>query len=109
MTMKKIKYVFVLVISVVFASCHNILDIEPKDRITGIWENEALVESYVNGMYNSLQHGFCEGMWGSLTDEMYDVHNNGSVWTVQRGELTSDNTLNAATILPTFNKWGTAY
>jgi hypothetical protein len=111
MTMKKIKYVFVLVISVVFASCHNILDIEPKDRITGIWENEALVESYVNGMYNSLQHGFCEAMWGALSDELHDVHNNGGAWTVQRGELTSDNvsTLSTTTTTPSFNKWGTAY
>ncbi|OJV80626.1 MAG: hypothetical protein BGO34_19710 [Bacteroidia bacterium 44-10] len=108
--MKKIKYVFVLIISVVFTSCNDILNIEPKDRITGIWTNEALVESYVNGMYNSLQHGYCEALWASLTDEMHDVHNNGGAWTVQRGELTSDNisTLGTTTT-PYFNKWGYAY
>lgn len=108
--MKKIKYVFVLIISVVFTSCNDILNIEPKDRITGIWINEALVESYVNGMYNSLQHGYCEALWASLTDEMHDVHNNGGAWTVQRGELTSDNisTLGTTTT-PYFNKWGYAY
>lgn len=109
--MKKIKYIITIAIFIFFARCHNTLDIEPKDRITGIWENEALVESYVNGMYNSLQHGFCEGMWGSLTDELHDVHNNGGAWTVQRGELTSDNvsTLSTTTTTPSFNKWGIAY
>lgn len=108
--MKKIKYVMVLIASVIFTGCHNILDIEPKDRITGIWTNEALVESYVNGMYNSLQHGYCEALWASLTDEMHDVHNNGGAWTVQRGELTSDNisTLGTTTT-PYVNKWGYAY
>lgn len=110
--MRKIKYVIIIcIIPVIFTGCHNILDIEPKDRITGIWENEALVESYVNGMYNSLQHGFCEAIWGSLTDEMHDIHNNGGAWTVQRGELTSDNvsTLSTTTTTPSFNKWETAY
>src|SRR5690554_5042600 len=109
--MKRIKYLTTIAISIFFASCHNILEIEPKDRITGIWENEALVESYVNGMYNRLQHGFCEALWGSLTDELHDVHNNGGAWTVQRGELTSDNvsTLSTTTTTPSFNKWGTAY
>lgn len=108
--MRKIKYVMVLIASVIFTGCHNILDIEPKDRITGIWTNEALVESYVNGMYNSLQHGYCEALWASLTDEMHDVHNNGGAWTVQRGELTSDNisTLGTTTT-PYVNKWGYAY
>lgn len=101
----------VLVTSVVFIGCTNILDIEPKDRITGIWTNEALVESYVNGMYNSLQHGYCEALWGSLTDELHDVHSNGGARIVQRGELTSDNisTLSTTTTTPSFNKWGYAY
>jgi len=64
----------------------------------------------VNGMYNSLQHGYCEALWASLTDEMHDVHNNGGAWTVQRGELTSDNisTLGTTTT-PYVNKWGYAY
>jgi hypothetical protein len=108
--MKKIKYLSILITLVVFTGCHDILDIEPKDRITGIWANEALVESYVNGMYNSLQHGFSEALWGSLTDELHDVHNNGGAWTVQRGELTSDNisTLGTTTT-PYVNKWGYAY
>ena len=108
--MRKIKYVMVLIASVIFTGCHNILDIEPKDRITGIWTNEVLVESYVNGMYNSLQHGYCEALWASLTDEMHDVHNSGGAWTVQRGELTSDNisTLGTTTT-PYVNKWGYAY
>lgn len=109
--MKKIKYLIVLSISILFIDCNNLLDIEPKDRITGIWTNEALVESYVNGMYNSLQHGYCEALWGSLTDELHDVHNNGGAWTVQRGELTSDNisSLSTGTTTPSFNKWGSAY
>lgn len=108
--MKNRKYVIVMVISVILTSCHDILDIEPKDRITGIWTNEALVESYVNGMYNSLQHGFCEALWASLTDEMHDVHNNGGAWTVQRGELTSDNISSlGTTTTPYVNKWGYAY
>ena len=108
--MKKIEYVMIVIASVIFTGCHDILDIEPKDRITGIWSNEALVESYVNGMYNSLQHGYCEALWASLTDEMHDVHNNGGAWTVQRGELTSDNisTLGTTTT-PYVNKWGYAY
>jgi len=109
--MKKIEYLIVLIASVIFTCCNDILDIEPKDRITGIWTNEALVESYVNGMYNSLQHGFCETLWGSLTDELHDVHSNGGARIIQRGELTSDNisTLSTTTTTPSFNKWGYAY
>jgi hypothetical protein len=109
--MKKIRYIInISSIAIIFLGCNDILDIEPTDRITGIWENEALVEAYVNGLYNSLQHGYCESMWGALTDEMHDHHNNGDTWIVQRGELTPDNVSTSATpTLPTFNKWGYAF
>ena len=50
-------------IAIIFLGCNDILDIEPTDRITGIWENAALTQAYVNGLYNSLQHGYSQSMW----------------------------------------------
>lgn len=92
------------------SSCNSVLDIEPKDRITNIWESEALVEAYINGMYVSLEHGFCFDMWGTLTDEMHAVHDAGT-WEVQRGWLTEDNVETTARddVRPTFNKWAFAF
>ena len=107
--MKKI-YITVGLFVFVFWGCHDILDIEPNDRITGIWDNEALVESYINRLYNSLEYGFAFDMWGCMTDEMHAVHNAGT-WEVQRGWLTADNveTTSRGEVSPTFNKWGAAY
>ena len=107
--MKKLIYITFLLVSITLSSCTDVLDLEPQDRITGIWDNEALVEAYVTGMYPSLEHGFAFDMWGCLTDEMHAVHDAGT-WNVQKGELTADNvstSMSGAT--PTFNKWGKAY
>lgn len=109
--MKRIINYIVLSFSIIFVGCHDILEIEPNDRITGIWENEALVQAYVTGMYTSIEHGYGTSMLGSLIDEMYDLHNNGNVWTVQRGEITPDNVYNVSPngANSQFNKWGFAY
>lgn len=109
--MRKIIFITSIVFLIVFNyGCHEILDLEPQDRITGIWDNEALVEAYVNGLYTSMEHGFNFDMWGNLTDEMHALHDAGT-WEVQRGWLTSDNVETTArnAVTPTFNKWPLAY
>jgi starch-binding outer membrane protein, SusD/RagB family len=108
--MKKLIYRTFLFFVILLSSCNEILDIEPSDRITGIWESADLVEAYVNGSYLSLEHGFCFDMWGCLTDELHAVHDAGT-WEVQRGDLTADNieTTGRGNVRPTFNKWILAY
>ncbi|GAH17575.1 unnamed protein product, partial [marine sediment metagenome] len=108
--MKKLIYITFLFFVILLSNCSKILDIEPSDRITGIWSSEDLVKAYVNGSYLSLENGFCFDMWGCLTDEMHAVHDAGT-WEVQRGDLTADNleTTSRGNVRPTFNKWSLVY
>ncbi len=90
-----------------FSCDNNILDMAPLDSISesDVWNDEALIELYVNNSYLAINHGFT-AMFGSACDELYNIHDAGGFWIIQEGELTSDNISNITTSL---NIWSNAY
>lgn len=103
--MKKIIYILVAVF--VLNAC-DVLDMKPLDKVSDadVWEDSALIELYVNASYNSINHEFSQHMLSDASDETYCIHNWGSLWTVQRGEMTSDNVIG---ISEKINYWKQAY
>lgn len=103
--MKKILYILLSVLSL--NSC-DVLDMSPLDKISevNVWEDAALIESYVNACYNSIYHEFEQEMLTAASDETYCIHNYGDLWRVQKGEMTSDNVTG---ISKKVNYWGGAY
>lgn len=103
--MKKIIYILVTVF--VLNAC-DVLDMKPLDKVSDadVWEDSALIELYVNASYNSINHEFSQHMLSDASDETYCIHNWGSLWTVQRGEMTSDNVTG---ISEKINYWKQAY
>lgn len=103
--MKKIIYILVAVF--VLNAC-DVLDMKPLDKVSDadVWEDSALIELYVNASYNSINHEFSQHMLSDASDETYCIHNWGSLWTVQRGEMTSDNVTG---ISEKINYWKQAY
>lgn len=55
--MKKIKFIFTILMGVAIYSCDNTLDLAPEDSLTPdvIFSNETLATSALNGMYSSAQ------------------------------------------------------
>ncbi len=53
MTMKRIKYLIILFITVGFTSCLDVLDKEPLDVISDVvvWSDPSLVDAYLNDIY----------------------------------------------------------
>ena len=89
--MKNIVLLIIIFLSI--SSCNkDILELKPLDRLSesSVWEDQSLIELYVNGSYHSVEHDYYGSMWCSLTDEAYNIQN-GSSEMVQRGELTADN------------------
>lgn len=89
--MKNIVLLIIIFLSI--SSCNkDILELKPLDRLSesSVWEDQSLIELYVNGSYHSVEHDYYGSMWCSLTDEAYNIQN-GSAEMVQRGELTADN------------------
>ncbi len=77
-----------LLSAVLISGCQdNFLSITPQDRITEnqVWQDEKLVNLYVNDLYKAIPHGFNTHMWNKLTDEAYG---NGD-WL--EGEVAADN------------------
>lgn len=103
--MKKIIYILVAIL--VLNAC-DVLDMKPLDKVSDadVWEDSALIELYVNASYNSIGHEFSQHMLSDASDETYCIHNWGSLWTVQRGEMTSDNVTG---ISEKINYWKPAY
>ncbi len=88
--MKKIIYL----IGIIFlaASC-NKLDLTPMDRLSeaDTWNDPSLIRLYVNATYNVLQHGFQQDLLTAACDEAFNIHDYGSLQSVQKGNLTADN------------------
>jgi len=88
------KYIYLsaTLLFLLLGSC-DVLELTPIDKLSEktIWEDEALIEAYVNGSYNAIPHGFGQDMLCAATDETYCIHNYGNLWPVQRGEMTQDN------------------
>lgn len=103
--MKKVIYVLLALLS--FNAC-DVLDMTPLDKVSdvNVWEDSALIELYVNASYNSIYHEFEQQMLTAASDETYCLHNYGNLWTVQKGELTSDN---VSGISNKINYWSGAY
>lgn len=103
--MKKI--ILNIVFALILFSCDDILEMTPKDKIaeTEVWSDEALTQAYVNSCYLGLNSGY-PILLGAACDEIYDVHDLGSFYTVLRGDLTADN---ISGISERLNFWSTAY
>ncbi|WP_224994829.1 RagB/SusD family nutrient uptake outer membrane protein [Cesiribacter sp. SM1] len=85
-------YIKVLMLSAALLSAcdKDYLDITPRDRVVEdqVWNDAALIELYVNGMYEAIPHGFSRHMWSKYTDEAYGDN------TWLRGEWNPDNIQN---------------
>ncbi|CAN5394942.1 RagB/SusD family nutrient uptake outer membrane protein [soil metagenome] len=76
--MRKIIYILtVALITLNVTSCNDdFLDVEPVDRFAEetVWNDPALIETFVNNIYFGNPHGFSNQMMASITDEsMYNA------------------------------------
>ena len=57
--MKKYMICFVSALVLGFSSC-DLMDLKPLDQLSeeDVWNDEELLQLYVNGCYNALQHGY---------------------------------------------------
>lgn len=65
-----------LILSVVFigfTACKKDLNVTPVDQISdvAVWSDPALVQTFVNGIYDGIPHGFSNINMGSLVDESF--------------------------------------
>lgn len=110
--MKKITYISLILLSLIFISCDDFLDRKPLDKMTeeDVFNDEALLTAYVNACYNAYPTGFEEAMMSSTTDETYTRHGKESSIIVSRGEMTADNiTTFDSGRFSNFNYWEKAY
>lgn len=105
--MKTINYILILFGVLSFSAC-DMLDLKPLDKLSekDVWTDAALVQTYVNGCYNSINQGYRQDMMIGLCDEGYDLHGTGGSERVQKGEVTADN---VTSISGSLNYWKTAY
>lgn len=76
--MRKIIYslVITLVLSCTTSCQKDFLDLQPQDKFAedAVWNDPALIETFVNNIYFGIPHGFSNMMLSSLTDEtMYNA------------------------------------
>ena len=87
------KKIFILIVSIaVLASCTDVLDIAPTDRLseTAIWSDATLPQLFVNAQYNTIQHGFNNDIQ-YYGDEAYSKFNDGGYQIIGLNQLTSSN------------------
>jgi hypothetical protein len=101
------KYICILLFLTGIASC-DVLELTPLDKIseTDTWTDQALIQTYVNGSYNAIQHGYVTAMISVASDEAYSIFNNAGFYFVQSGTLTSDN---VSSMNSRLNQWEFAY
>jgi len=102
------KYIFILFVLMSIASCDDVLELTPLDKIseTDTWTDQALIQTYVNGCYNAVQHGYSTAMISVASDDAYSIFNNAKFLFAQIGTLTSDNVTSMNSRL---NQWEYAY
>lgn len=95
---------------VIFSCDQNILNVSPLNEISDadVWNNQALIELYVNSNYNDVGCNFSQNMFCALDDEAYNIHDAGAIG-IQEGQLTADNASNVTSINNMFDYWATAY
>ncbi|MCF0069736.1 RagB/SusD family nutrient uptake outer membrane protein [Dyadobacter sp. CY261] len=80
--MKKTLYALALIMTLLpFSSCNDdFLDKKPLNEYSGdaVWNDLALMQTFVNNIYNNLPHGFTELMMASLSDESILTFDGGS-------------------------------
>lgn len=71
--MRKIYYILIIFLWVLVSCSDDILDIQPKDRISesAVWNDEKLINAYLNSLYNCIPHGFKIHMQSKVTDEAF--------------------------------------
>ncbi|MDR2041432.1 MAG: RagB/SusD family nutrient uptake outer membrane protein, partial [Tannerella sp.] len=101
------KYICILWLLAGVASC-DVLEMTPLDKISeaDTWTDQALIQTYVNGSYNAVQHGFGRAMISVASDDAYSIFNNAGFYFAQLGTLTSDNVTGMDARL---NLWTYAY
>jgi hypothetical protein len=82
-----------------FSSCEDVLNIDPKDRISdaAVWTDAGLVTAYHNSLYNCLTHGFNINMQSKSTDEAVCVTGAGGAEIIPMGTVTPDNVTSVST------------
>lgn len=103
------KYIIYLISALAFgfSSC-DLMDLKPLDQLSeeDVWNDQELLQLYVNGCYNALQHGYrYTDMLGVYCDEMYTRSNDNRVIEYLAGTMDADN-ISGMGIL---NYWSTAY
>lgn len=74
--MKKLRYIFTIVVLIHLTSCNDdFQDLQPLDRYgePAVWSDPALIQNFVNNIYFGIPHGFHALMLSSLTDESMAV------------------------------------
>ncbi|WP_346854547.1 RagB/SusD family nutrient uptake outer membrane protein [uncultured Draconibacterium sp.] len=109
------KNIILIIIVFVLASCQDILELEPLDKFSdaSVWNDENLIELYVNNSYLALGANFdAVSLFSSVTDETYGLHATNS-YPYLRGEMTADNVSSIGTdyfgYSPGFSTWSSAY
>jgi len=72
----KIFKLVIIVFFIHFASCSDELNVTPVDQFSDatVWTDPALVQTFVNGIYSGMPHGFSNIMMAALVDEtMYNA------------------------------------
>lgn len=74
-----------LVSALLFTGCDGLITDQPLDQISdeNVWEDENLIEAYLNDIYIGMGHGFNEMKVMSLTDEGQLIHGYGTSDVVQ--------------------------
>lgn len=100
--MKKLLYILLFISTI--SSCNN-LELTPLDKLSEVdtWNDQSLIQLYVNATYNTLLHGFQQDLLSAASDEAYNIHNWTNLQVVQRGELTPDNVGNIGSKVNYFN------
>ena len=82
----------ILFAALAISACDNILDIDPKDRISdaAVWSDAGLIQAYHTSLFNAVPHGFVIELMAKTTDEIIAV-NSGSAPNIAFGRLTPDN------------------
>lgn len=100
--MKKLLYILLFISTI--SSCNN-LELTPLDKLSEVdtWNDQSLIQLYVNATYNTLLHGFQQDLLSAACDEAYNIHNWTNLRVIQRGELTPDNVGNIGSKVNYFN------
>lgn len=105
-------YIIILLIlgSNLLFSC-DVLDLDPLNKYSEptVWNDENLMEAYVNAQYNSLLQDFDtndQAIRETASDNLYALHNWGNIKSILERSVTADNVTD---ITKQYNIWSHAY